>query len=208
MYGETTLKGLDLFDWRWAEGAVGDIVQLYEVDVAERSRAEVDKRLHLGVRVVDTIDHREFVSRAPTGFLDILLDSLMEAKQRELLDPGHELVARALDRGVQGDGEGELLGELGEAADAGDNAAGGDCEVAGADGESRGIVQHAESLDGVVEVGEGLSLTHEDDTRDAFTEVARDMEHLVHHLLGREGAGEARETGGAKCAAHGATSLR
>lgn len=117
--------------------------------------AEVDQSLHLGVGVVDALDHSELIARSTTGLLDIGLESLVEAEERVLLHAGHELVARALDRGVKGHREGELLGELGEALDAGDDATGGDGQVPCADGEAVGVVEDAQGFDGLVEVGEG-----------------------------------------------------
>lgn len=110
MHSEPALERLDLLDGRGAERAVGNIVELNQVDVAERSSTEVDESLHLGIGVVDAVDHSELVRRAATGLLDIQLNGLMETRKRVLLDSGHELVARALDGGVEGDGEGELLG--------------------------------------------------------------------------------------------------
>ena len=93
VHDETALQGLDLLDRRGFEWAVGDVVQLNEVDVAERPLAEVDQGLHLGVCVVHAVDHRVLIARPPSGLLGVGLQGLMEAEEGELLHTGHELVA-------------------------------------------------------------------------------------------------------------------
>lgn len=45
MHGQTTLQRLDLLDWRRAERAVGNVVQLDEIHMAKRAGTEVDKGL-------------------------------------------------------------------------------------------------------------------------------------------------------------------
>ena len=107
--------------------------------MAESALAEVAKSEHLRVGVVHTVDHRVLVRGAATGLLDIILQRLMQAQKRVLLYTGHELVARALDGGMERDGKGELLRELGELANTGDNAAGRDRKVASADVETVGM---------------------------------------------------------------------
>ena len=205
--GEHLLQLLDLLDGGGAEGAVGDVVQLDEVHVAERALAEVAKGEHLGVSVVHAVDHRVLVRGAATGLLDIILQRLMQAQKRVLLYTGHELVARALDGGVERDGQGELLGKLGELANPGDNAAGRDRKVACADVEAVGAVEHAQSLDHGVVVGKGLALAHKDHAGDALAKIALHVQDLVHDLLRGKGAREAGEASGAKRAAHAATRL-
>lgn len=208
MHGESTLERFDLLNGRRTEWAVGNVVELNEVDVAERPRAEVDKSLHLRVRVIDAIDHGELICRAAPSLFDVELDSLMESKERVFFDPRHELIAGALNRGVKGDGKRELLGKLGESADARDDAAGRNGQVARADCESVRVVKDAKSLDGSVEVGERLALAHEDDARHALAEVSRNVKNLIDHLLRREGARKPCESRGAECATHGTSCLR
>lgn len=205
---QALLQGLDFFHRRRLHQAAGRVVELDEVHVAQRTLAEVDQRFHLGVRIVDAIDHGELVARTTSGLLDVQLDGLVQAGERVLLHTGHELVARGLYGGVQRDSERELLGKFGKAADAGDDTAGGDRQMACSDCEAVGIVEDAQRSDGLVEVGERFALTHEDDARDSLIEVACDMEHLVDDLAGGEGTGKPVETGGAKRAPHGAARLR
>ena len=176
--------------------------------MAQRALAEVDQRLHLGIRVVDTVDHGELVARSAARLLDVQLDGLVQAGERVLLHAGHELVARSLYGGVQRDGERELLGKLGEPSDTGDDTAGGDGQMARPDREAVGVVEDSQRGDGLVEVGERLALAHEDDARDPLVEVAGDVEHLVDDLAGGKGAGKPVEAGGAKRAPHGAARLR
>lgn len=204
---EHLLQFLDLLNRGGAEGAVGDVIQLNEVHVAQRALAEVAEGEHLGVGVVHAVDHRILVRGAATSLLDIVLQRLVQAQERVLLDTGHELVARALDGGVERDGEGELLGELGKLANAGDNAAGRDREVARADVKAVGAVEHAQCLDHRVVVGEGLALAHKDHAGDALAKIALHVQNLVYDLLDGKGARKAGEAGSAKRAAHAAASL-
>lgn len=207
IHGEAPLKGFYLLQRRRLQGAVGDIVELDEVDVAQRARAELDERFHLRIVVVDAVYHRVFIRRATSGLFDILLNRLVKARQRVFLNTGHELVARALNGGMKGNRECELLGELGKALDSRDDAAGGDREVACADFKSTGGVQHAERVNNRIEVHEGFSLTHEDDAGNALAEIVGDVQHLVDHLLCRQRARESSEAGRAEGAAHGAARL-
>lgn len=205
---EHLLQLLDLLDGGGAEGAVGDVVQLNEVNMAQRALAEVAEGEHLRIGVVYAVDHRILVSGAATGLFDIVLQRLVQTQERVLLDAGHELVARALDGGVERDSEGELLGELGKLTDAGDNAAGRDREVARADVKTVGAVKHAQSLDHRVVVGKGLALAHKDHAGDALAKIALHVQDLVHDFLCGKGAREAGKAGGAKRAAHTAARLR
>ena len=175
--------------------------------MAKRTLAEVTEREHLRVGVVHTVDHRVFVRGAATSLLDIVLQRLMQAQERVLLYAGHELIARALDGGVERDGEGELLRKLGKLADAGDNAAGRYRKVARSDVEAFGAVEHAQSLDHRVVVGKGLALTHKDHAGDALAKITLHVQDLVYNLLRSEGTREAGKAGGAKGAAHAATRL-
>ena len=175
--------------------------------MAKRALAKVAKSEHLRVGVVHAVDHRVLVRGAATSLLDIVLQRLVQTQERILLDAGHELVARALDGGVERDGEGELLGELGKLADAGDNAAGRDREMARADVKAIGAVKHAQSLDHRVVVGKGLALAHKDHAGDALAKIALHVQNLVYDLLGGKGARKAGEAGSAKRAAHAAASL-
>ena len=138
---KTALKIFDLVNRRRLERAALDIVELDQIDVTQSPLAEVAKRLHLGVRVVDAFDHGVLVGWAATRLLGIELQCLMQAQQRVLFNARHDLVARGLDGGVQRDGERELLGNVGKLTDAGNNAAGGDGKVARADTDAVGIVK-------------------------------------------------------------------
>ena len=175
--------------------------------MAERASAEVDKGLHFRIVVVNTINHSELVGWPTAGLFDVGLDGLVQTRKGVLLDSGHELVASALDSGVKRDGERELLGELGEALDARDDAGSRDGEVARADLETAGSVEHTERRNRFVEVGERLTLAHEDNTGHALAEVVGDVQHLVDHFLRGEGAGEPGDTRGTEGAAHGAAGL-
>lgn len=121
---QPALEFLDLFDGRRLEGAVGDVVELDEVHVAERSLTEVAECLHLRVRIVYPFDHGKFVCRAPSRLLGVFLERFVEAKKRVLLHSRHELIPRGLDGRVQGNGKRELLRKVRERADARNDAAG------------------------------------------------------------------------------------
>ena len=94
MHGESSLERLDLMDRRRFEKRAWGIVQLDKVDVAKRARAEVDKGIHLGGRVVDAINHSELVARATTSLFHIGLQGLMKALKSVFLNTRHEFVAR------------------------------------------------------------------------------------------------------------------
>ena len=111
---------------RRLERAALDVVKLNQVNVAQRSLAEVAERLHLGIRIVNAFDHGILIGRAAASLLGVELKRLVKAKQRVLLNTGHELIARRLNGGMQRNGKRELLGDIGKFANTGNNAAGGD----------------------------------------------------------------------------------
>lgn len=96
MHGKAALKSLHLLDGGRLERAVRDVVQLDEIHMAQRTLTEVDERLHLGIRIVDAVDHGELVRGATTGLLGVVLQRLMKTEQGVLLNTGHQLVARGL----------------------------------------------------------------------------------------------------------------
>lgn len=204
---KTALKIFNLMDRRRLERAALDVVKLNQVDVAQRALAEVAERLHLGIRIVDAFDHGILIGRAASRLLGVELKRLMKAQERVLLDARHNLVARGLDSGVQGNGKRELLGDVGKFANTGNNAAGRDGEVTSADTDAIGVVEDAQRLENLVVVGKRLTLAHEDNARGTLTKVVGDMKHLVNDLLSGQRALKAVRTGSAKSAAHATTCL-
>ena len=95
----------------------------------------------------------------------------MKAKQRVLLNTGHELIARRLDGGMQRNGKRELLGDVGKFANTGNNATGRDSEVTSADTDAIGVVEDSQRLENLVVVGKRLALAHEDNARGALAKV-------------------------------------
>lgn len=94
MHGEPSLERLDFVDRRRLEKRAGSIVKLDEVDVAKCARAEVDKGIHLGGRVIDAIDHGELVARTTAGLFHVGLQGLMETLKGVLFNTRHKFVAR------------------------------------------------------------------------------------------------------------------
>ena len=90
-----TNRGLD------ATGVKTTLKILNQVDVAQRALTEVAERLHLGIRIVDAFDHGILIGRAAASLLGVELKRFVKAKQRVLLNTGHELIARRLDGGMQ-----------------------------------------------------------------------------------------------------------
>lgn len=207
MHLQALLKRFDLLHGGGLEERTRGVVELNEVDVAECAAAEIDQGFHLGIGVVDAVDHGELVGRAASGLLDIRLNRLVQTGERVLLDAGHKLVAGALNSGMERDGERELLGELRKTLDTGNDAAGGNGQMAGADGVAIRIVEHAKRFDGRVEVRERLALPHEDDAGDALIKIHGDVADLIDDLLRAEGAREAVEARRAERATHGAARL-
>ena len=169
---KATLKIFNLVNRRRLERAALDIVKLNQIDMAQRTLAEVAKCLHLGVRVVDAVNHGVLIGRAATGFLGVELKGLVKAEQRVLLNARHDLVTRRLDSRVQRNGKRKLLGDVGKLADARDNAAGRDREVTCTDTDAVGIVENAQRLEDFVIVGKRFALAHEDDAGGALAKIA------------------------------------
>ena len=190
------------------EGGAGDLVELDEVDVAERSTAEIAKGVDLFLSIVDASDEGVLVGGAATGLVDVLAERRIEVDEREPLDTGHEGVAGLLHRRMQRHRQRELLGLVGEPEDLGNKTAGGDREMAGSDVEGGRVVELAQRLERGVVVCERLALTHEDDARHTGIEVVAHMHDLLVDLTRREGAVEAVLSRGTKCATHCASSLR
>lgn len=204
---KTPLKIFNLMDRRRLERAALNIVKLNQVDVAQRALAEVAERLHLGVRVVDTLNHGVLIGWTATGLFSVELKGLVEAQQRVLLNARHELVARRLDSGVQRDGERELLGNICKLANSRDNAAGRNSKVTCSNADAIGVVEDTQRLEDLVVVGKRLALAHEHDARCALAKVIGDMEHLVNDLLCGQRTLEAVQAGSAKCTSHTAAGL-
>lgn len=91
---KAALKILNLMNRRRLERAALNVVKLDQVDVAQRSLAEVAKRLHLGVCVIDAFDHSVLIGWAAASLLGVELKRLVKAEQRVLFNTGHELIAR------------------------------------------------------------------------------------------------------------------
>ena len=117
-----------------------DIVELDQVDVAQRALAEVAERLHLGVCVIDAIDHGIFVCRTAAGLFGVELKGLVKAQKRVLLDAWHKLIAGGLNGGVQRDGERELLRNVDKLTNTRNNAAGGDGEMTCSDTDTVRVI--------------------------------------------------------------------
>ena len=108
---------------------------------------------------------------------------------------------------MQGNGNRELLGDIGKFANTGNNAAGRDGEVTSADTDAIGVVEDSQRLENLVVVGKRLALAHEDNARGTLAKVVGYMKHLVDDLLSAQRALEAVETSSAKGAAHATASL-
>ena len=104
--------------------------------------------------------------------------------------------------------KGELLGLSREPPDHGDDAAGRYREMASTDAGSLRGVQHAQRLERLLIIVEGLALSHHHDTRGPGLEILTDMNDLVVHLCVRKPAREAALARGAEHAAHAAPRLR
>lgn len=140
---KTTLKVFNLMDRRRLERAALDIVELDQIDVAQRALAEVAECLHLGVCVIDALDHGVFVCRTAAGLFGVELKGLVKAQKCVLLNARHEFIAGGLNGGVQRDGERELLGNVGKLTNTRNNAAGGDGEMTRSDTDSVRVIKDA-----------------------------------------------------------------
>lgn len=104
-------------------------------------------------------------------------------------------------------GEGELLLDLAEALDAGDDAARRNGEVASTDLKAAGRVEHAEGGERLAVIRERLALAHEHNTRHTLIEVIGNMKDLVDHLAGGKGPREAEHACRTERAPHAASRL-
>lgn len=204
---KAALKILNLMNRRRLERAALDVVKLNQVNVAQRSLAEVAECLHLGIRIVDAFDHGILIGRAAASLLGVELKRLVQAEQRVLLNTGHKLIARRLDGGMQRHGKRELLGDVGKFANSRNNAAGRDGEVTGADTDAIGVVEDTQCLENLVVVGKRLALAHEHNARGTLAKVVGYMKRLVDDLLSCQRALEAVKAGGAKGTAHATACL-
>ena len=204
---KATLKILDLVNRRRLKRAALNVVELNQIDMAQRSLAEVAECLHLRISIVDAFDHCVFVGRAASGLLGVKLQCLVKAQQRVFLDAGHKLVARGLNSGVQRDSERELLWNVGELTNAWNNAAGRHGKVARTNADTVGIVEDAQGLENLIVIGKRLALAHEYNARGTLAKVVGYMKYLVNDLLGGQRALKAVEAGGAKSAAHATAGL-
>ena len=68
---KTTLKVFNLMNRRRLERTALDIVELNQIDMAQRALAEVTECLHLGVGVIDALDHGVFVRRSAAGLFGV-----------------------------------------------------------------------------------------------------------------------------------------
>ena len=204
---KTALKVFNLMDRRRLERTALDIVKLNQVNVAQRALAEVAQRLHLGVCVVDALNHGVLIGWTATGLFSVELKGLVEAQECVLLNARHQLVARRLDSGVQRDGERELLGDICKLANSRDNAAGRNSKVTCSNADAIGVVEDTQRLEDLVVVGKRLALTHEHDTRCSLAKVVGDMEHLVNDLLCGQRTLKAVQAGSAECTSHATAGL-
>jgi len=165
-----------------AAGVAGEDGGLFEVvvDAVDEDVFEGELLVFTGVPVVERV--KEFGDGPP--FVD-----------------WHDLLADVVGGAVEGDGEANLLGVLGELADLWDEAGGGECEVACAEVEGFGAGDELDGGEEVFEVGEGFSHAHEDEVVDALAGELFGGEDLAGDFGGVEVAGEAGEAGGAEFAA-------
>ena len=184
------------------DGVVGDKID-FGAD-AGGSFGEDGGVLRVGI---DAIDEDVF-----EGDLLVLLgvpdaEGVEEFGDGILLVHRHDLFAGFIVRAVEGDGEADLLGEIGEFLYLGDESGGGDGDAAGADVEAPVGGDHIDRLAEIGEVGEGFAHAHEDEVVDLFAGEFFGEDDLGDDLGGGEISGEAIEPGGAEFTAVGAADL-
>lgn len=194
------------------DGVVGD--QIYvRVEVA----GDIAKFFGLIERVVDVLDEDELEGDHAAVFLGKLADGGDEFGEGERAVHGHDFFADLVGGAVEGDGEPEAEGLVGELQDFGDEAAGGNGDAAGAEAEAPVGVENSEGADQRVVVGERFAHAHDDDVVEGgeFGASARgegifavaDLEELRDDFAGGEIAFEAEQAAGAETAGHGAADL-
>ena len=129
---------------------------------------------------------------------------------RETFAHREELGARGVVGSVERDGEVDVETGGGEGVDAGDDADGGDGDLAPAEGAEAVVGDAVDRGEDVVEVQQGLAHAHEDEGLEAAADgegFATEGEKLFDDFAGGEVALEAGLGGGAEIAAHGAADL-
>jgi len=108
---------------------------------------------------------------------------------------------------VEGDGEADLLGKLGQFPNLRNETGGRDCNATGAYVETPVGGDHVESEAKVGEIGEGFAHAHEDEVVDLFAREFFGEDDLGDDFGGGEVTGEAIEPGGAEFTSIGAADL-
>ena len=157
--------------------------------------------------VVDAGDEDVFKGQPLLFPLGVKGAGLEEHGERVFAVHGHDLRADLIGGAVEGDGEADLEGLLGEFADLRGEAAGGKGDVARAEADAPGGIDDADGAHEVGEVREGLAHAHEDDVIDALAAQLLDAEDLPDDLGGGEIAAPAVEPARAEFAAVGAADL-
>ena len=182
--------------------------------------------------IVHTGDEDIFEGNHPSLFLLVIFARGGEVLEGEFFVNRHDLAADFIRRAMEGNGEAELEGFVGEFADLRDEAAGGNGDFACSDVATPGGVEDGEGLEEAVVVGEGLTHAHDDEVVDeaigscrtgrtarrgatrnsrvgcATHRIAFDGEDLLDDFVRLEIAFPAFEAAGTEAAAIGAADLR
>ena len=158
--------------------------------------------------VVDALDEDVFESDVLLLARGVVGAGFDQLGERILAVHGHDLRAHFVGRAVQGDGEADLAGLVGELADLRGEAARGDGDVARAEADAPRGIDDVNRAHEVSEVREGLAHAHEDEVAHAFAGETLCLDELAGDFAGRKVARKAVEPARAKLAAIRAADLR
>lgn len=184
------------------DGIIGD-----EVDGAPDTAQEAGEGIGLFLGTGDTIEEDVFEGDHPSGIGLVFAAGPHELGDRVALIDRHDPISDLVGGCVEGDGEAHLARVADELEDTGDEAAGGDGDLAGSDAGAFGVVQNRNAFQDVVEVGERLTHSHVDDIGDPFLLNALEHLNLTGDLAGGEVADQSLESARAEAACEGAADL-
>ena len=184
------------------DGVVGD-----EVDFGAKFFGVLGKETGFFGHVVDAIDENVFKGDDFVFLGDVICAGVEEFVQRISFVDGHDFSAHGVGGSVQGDGQLQLFGLVGEFANAGDESTRGHGDMARADVESPWGVDDFDGGHEVFVIGKGFAHAHENEVVDFFAAVAFGFDNLGDYFRGGEVAAKALESARAKFASVGAAKL-
>lgn len=202
-------------------GEALDVVVGDKIDFGVEESGEVGEGFGVGEVVVDPSKEDVFEGDHAAFTFEVMAAGSGEFGEGILAVDRHDAAADLIGGAMEGEGEAELFGFVGEATDLGGEAGSGDGDFAGAEAIAPGGVQEAEGGEQVVVIGEGFAHAHDDQVVHPSFAVRGGMvwgggvqavptfggEDLADDFIRGEVTFPAVQSAGAESAAVGATDL-